>query len=135
MQRSATVFNGGMRVDITKQSLQGVGNAALTLRVQCKGCDEHPGVAESGRLDHGQRGLQPVARLPPGGADRGREPPAGDPERQKVEWRALLDGPAVARMNVDFTSGRATTDGATGGDDPPRAARPTTWPTPTSSRT
>jgi hypothetical protein len=124
VQRSGTIFNGGMRVDITKESLQGISESALTLKVQCKGCDEHPGVKETGEWVtvaedfnqspiYLQAGLtaavnRPQAFMKVGGA--------------KVEWRALLEGPALARMNVDFTSGPATTDATTGGGDPPRLA-------------
>ena len=43
VQRSSSIYNGGMRVDITKESLQGISEAVAALKVQCKGCDEHPG--------------------------------------------------------------------------------------------
>ena len=49
-------------------------------------------------------------------------PQAYDKKGGKIQWRALLDTPAVARMNVDFTSGPATTDGTTGGGKSPRLA-------------
>ena len=113
VQRNATTFNGGMRVDITKESLQGVGNALLTLKLQCKRCDDHPGVKESDDWvtvseDFNQSPVYLQAGLT-----------AAVNRPQPAQWRALLDGPAVARMSVDFSSERATTDGPTGGDDPP----------------
>ena len=35
-----------MRVDITKLNFQGIsdGSAVTSLKVQCKGCDDHPGI-------------------------------------------------------------------------------------------
>ena len=48
VKRDAQTYNGGMRIDITQPNFQGVQPAALVhqLRIQCKGCDRHPGVEE-----------------------------------------------------------------------------------------
>ena len=44
------IFDGGMRVDITVQNVQGIGSGhGRRSKVQCRGCDEHPGVTDDGR--------------------------------------------------------------------------------------
>ena len=97
-----------------------MGAAVLTLRVQCKGCDEHPGVPEGDEwITVSEDFNQSPLYLQAGLTAAVNRPQALTQSGQKVEWRALLDGPTAARMNVDFSSGRATTDGPTGGDDPP----------------
>ena len=40
------IFNGGMRVDATATNLQGVATGIASMAIQCRGCDEHPGVAD-----------------------------------------------------------------------------------------
>ena len=119
------VFNGGMRVDVTATNLQGISTGVADLKVQCKGCDVHrsqepPGgewitVAE----DFNQ------AELPPLYAQAGltvaiNYPQAVGPDGKPVQWRALVSRESGApRVHVEFTSGPATTDGATGGDFAP----------------
>jgi Zinc carboxypeptidase len=115
------IFNGGMRVDITKESLQGVSAAVATLKVQCRGCDEHPGVKEDGdwvtvQEDFNQSPLYLQAGLT---AAVNRPQAIQKKTGKPVEWRAVVSQPAVAaRMNVEFTQGQATTDGSTGGGSP-----------------
>ena len=49
-------------------------------------------------------------------------PQAVKADGSPVEWRAVVNGPtAVSTMSIDFTSGPASTDGSTGGDEPPVA--------------
>jgi hypothetical protein len=117
------IYNGGMRVDVTVQNLQGIATGTATLKVQCKGCDEHVGVIEdedwvtvqedyNQSLIYAQAGL--TAAL--------NRPDALKADGTPVEWRAVVNGPtATARMDIDFTSGPASIDGSTGGDPPPVA--------------
>jgi hypothetical protein len=124
------IYSGGMRVDVTTTNFQGVATGSAHLRVQCRGCDEHPGVTEDDDWvtvseDFNQSPLYAQAGVT---VAINRPDPftsSGDP----VEWRAVLDGDVfgvgtpnpspVSSMDIDFTRGPATTDGATGGDDPP----------------
>ncbi len=120
VERSDTVFNGGMRVDITTTNALGVGTGITTLKVQCKGCDEHPGVTEDDEWftvteDYNQSPLYAQSGI----TAAVNRPQAFKKDGTAVEWRALIDSPAPATMNIDFTSGPATTDGETGGGDPP----------------
>jgi hypothetical protein len=124
------VFNGGLRVDITKLNLQGIsdGNAVTTLKVQCKGCDDHPGI------DPDSDGFITVAEdynQSPGYAQGGltaavNRPATVNTQGGKVEWRALLESTppqlidAGAEMNVDFSQGPATASGDTGGAAAPK---------------
>jgi hypothetical protein len=120
------VYNGGMRVDITEANAQGIatGNAANTLKIQCRGCDEHPGVPEDEEWvtvadDYNQSPLYLQAGL----TSAVNRPQATQADGSPVEWRALVEGPVgAAKMEVTFSSGPATIDGATQGDDPPRLA-------------
>ena len=114
------IFNGGMRVDITRESLQGIGAAAATLKVQCKGCDEHPGVKEDADWVTVQEDFnQSPLYLQAGLTAAVNRPQAIQKSGKPVEWRAVVSQPAAAaRMNVEFTQGRATTDGSTGGGAP-----------------
>ena len=87
------IFNGGLRVDITKLNFQGIsdGNAVTTLKVQCKGCDDHPGI------DPDSDGFITVAEdynqspgYAQGGADRGGQP-AGDRQQPERQGRVARD--------------------------------------------
>jgi hypothetical protein len=126
------VFNGGLRVEITKLNAAGIsdGNAVTTLKVQCRGCDDHPGI------DPDTDGFITVAEdfnQSPGYAQGGltaavNRPLAKNREGKKVEWRALLESAgglpnlldAGAAMDVIFSQGPATSSGDTGGAAGPR---------------
>src|SRR4051794_7183863 len=41
-----SIYNGGMRVDVRATNVQGIGSGLVTLSIQCKNCDEHPGVKD-----------------------------------------------------------------------------------------
>jgi hypothetical protein len=123
------VFNGGLRVDITKLNAAGVsdGNAVTTLKVQCKGCDDHPGVDPDAdgfitvAEDYNQSPVYAQAGL----TAAVNRPLAVNRQGRKVEWRALLEGvpsllDAGARMDVVFTQGAATATGDTSGAAAPR---------------
>jgi hypothetical protein len=112
------IYNGGMRVDITTTNVLGIGTGLVTLKVQCRGCDHHVGTEElddwvTVAEDYNQSFLYAQAGITaavnaPEGSETG------------VEWRAVVSqGSLITRMDVDFTSGPATIDGATGGDAPP----------------
>ena len=120
------VYNGGMRVDITETNAQGIGtgNAATVLKVQCKGCDEHPGVTEDDEwVTVTEDYNQAPTYLQAGLTAAVNRPQAARANGTPVEWRALVDGPVgAAKMEVTFSGAPATIDGATGGDDPPRLA-------------
>ena len=127
-----TIFNGGLRVDITKLNFQGIsdGSAQTVLKVQCKGCDDHPGI------DPDADGFITVAEdfnQSPGYAQGGltvavNRPQTKNREGGAVEWRALLESDiptlidAGATMNVEFMQGPATLSRDTSGFNPPRLA-------------
>jgi hypothetical protein len=117
------IYSGGMRVDITVQNAQGIATGMATLKVQCKGCDEHAGVIEDKdwvtvQEDYNQSFLYAQAGL----TAAVNRPDPFQRDGTPVEWRAVVNGPtAVATMGIDFTSGPASTDGSTGGDPPPVA--------------
>ena len=117
------IYNGGLRVDVTVNNVQGVNPAALlqSLTLECQGCDLHRGEeVEAGETkwvvvaeDYNQSGLYLQAGLTVA---------ANNP--QAAKWRARVEGgpPGPIKFHVEFTQGPATSDGATGGDDPPRLA-------------
>jgi hypothetical protein len=120
VEQDADTWNGGMRVDVTATNVQGIGSGLATLKVQCQFCDDHVGVDPSAEwitvaedynqgVGYAQAGLTAAVNHP--------DTMTGD---KKVLWRAVVDAPGgVPMFNVHFTSGPATTDGATGGDSPP----------------
>ncbi|MDX6583698.1 MAG: hypothetical protein QOI10_2882 [Solirubrobacterales bacterium] len=131
-----TIFNGGMQVNVVAQNIQGVGTGSSHLELQCQGCDEHPGVDPDAdewvtvAEDYNQSPLY----LQSGVTTSINRPQATKPDGSAVEWRAVLSGDilgvvslpnpgsVVASMDVDYKQGPASTDGATGGDDPPKLA-------------
>ena len=136
VQRSSTVFNGGMRVDITKESLQGVGNPTADAAGAVQGLRRAPRRPGERRLGDRQRGLQPVAGLPPGRADGRRQPAAvGHPERPEGgmagDPRRAGRGADERGLHLRPRHHRRAPPAAT----TRRAWPPTTWPTRTSSRT
>ena len=120
VEQDADTWNGGMRVDVTATNVQGVGTGNATLEVQCRFCDDHVGTADDDNwitvaedfnqsFIYAQAGLTAAVNRP--------DARTGDKE---VEWRAVVSTlGGVPSFSVDFTSEPATTDGATGGDDPP----------------
>ena len=124
VKRDAKTFNGGMRIDVTQPNVQGVQPGALVhqLRIQCKGCDRHPGVKEDDEYvtvteDYNQAGTYAQAGITAAVND----PQPSGKDGKPVQWRAVIDNPAgpTVRVAIDFTSGRATSDGETGGGTPP----------------
>jgi hypothetical protein len=115
------IFNGGMRVEVTAANAQGIGTGSVTLKVQCKNCDEHPGVTDSDEFvtvaeDYNQSPIYAQA----GVVATVNHPQAYGRDGKAVDWRALVGGPAgVAQVKVHFTEGRASEDGDTGGGAPP----------------
>ncbi len=115
------IYNGGMRVDVTTTNVDGIGTGSVTLRVQCRGCDDaHGGDHEDEWVtvgeDFNQSPLYAQA-----GVTVAVNRPKGTPEG--TDWRAVASqGSAITRMDVDFTTGPATTDGNTGGDEAPALA-------------
>jgi zinc carboxypeptidase len=133
------VFNGGLRVDITKLNFQGIsdGNAITSLQVQCRFCDDHPGIDpnDDGWITVAQDYNQAETYAQAGLTVAVNRPLAKNREGKAVEWRALLTGggpngsplqnPIVdggARMNVEFSQGPATESRDTSGFNPPRLA-------------
>lgn len=124
VKRDAKTFNGGMRIEVTQPSLQGVQPAALVheLKVQCKGCDRHPGVEEDDEFvtvteDYNQSGVYAQGGITAAVND----PQPSGKDGKPVEWRLVVNNPAgpAVRVHIDFLSGRATLDGETGGGTPP----------------
>ena len=120
VERDEDTFNGGMRIDATAANVQGIGSGIATLEVQCKFCDDHVGVESNDDwitiaedfnqgLGYAQAGLTAAVNRP--------DARTGDDD---VQWRAVVSAEGgVPSFTVDFTSEPATSDGATGGDDPP----------------
>src|SRR4051794_264374 len=115
------IFNGGMRVEATNGNAQGIGGGIVTLQVQCKNCDEHPGVKDSDEYvtvaeDYNQSPLYAQA----GVVATVNHPQAYGRDGKPVLWRAVVGGPAgVSTVTVHFTKDRASEDGDTGGGAPP----------------
>ena len=137
------IYNGGMRIDVTTLNFQGVSSGQARMSVQCLGCDDHVGSQDSQNPEwvivaedynqspiYAQAGLTVAVNRPDAFFvnDLGK--------REAVEWRVVVEfcetGPIFdcpvsggglpigpTRMNVDFSGGPATSDGATGGDQPP----------------
>jgi hypothetical protein len=115
------IYNGGMRVQATTTNIGGIGTGVVILKVQCKGCDDHAGVPEEEDWItvaedfnqsplYAQAGITVAVNQPQGSAEG-------------VQWRALIsEGSLATKVDVIFTSGPATSDGATEGDEPPRLA-------------
>ncbi|HEX8770970.1 MAG TPA: hypothetical protein VF711_09405, partial [Acidimicrobiales bacterium] len=137
------IFNGGMRIDVTTLNFQGVSTGQARMSVQCMGCDDHVGAQDSQQPEwvsvaedynqspiYAQAGMTAAVNRPDAKFlnDLGKE--------EAVQWRVVVEfcesGPVLdcpvsggglpigpTTMNVDFSSGPATSDGATGGDEPP----------------
>ena len=117
VKRSRTIYNGGMRVEITNQNAGGVGPGAVTLSIECRRCDgsRHPGAADGDWIVVTEDFNQSPAYLQAGITAAVNEPQTTNRKGQKVEWRAVVgQGGLQARMDVDFTSGPATVSGETG---------------------
>ncbi|HEX8065590.1 MAG TPA: M14 family zinc carboxypeptidase [Thermoleophilaceae bacterium] len=115
------VFNGGLRVEITDNNVQGVGSGQVSLKVQCQGCDSHPGVHEEDDWvtvaeDYNQSFVYAQA----GVVATVNRPQAQRADGKPVLWRAVIDGPTVAaHIHVVFSQGPASASGDTGGGIPP----------------
>jgi hypothetical protein len=121
VQRSETIYNGGMRVDVTASNIGGIGTGTVGLEVQCQHCDDHPGVKDDEDWvtvaeDYNQSSIYAQS----GVTAAVNRPQTAGTDGKKVNWRALVSGPAgTPVVNVDFTSGPATQDGSSGGDEAP----------------
>ena len=116
------VFNGGMRVEVTDSNVQGIGSGQVGLQVQCRNCDEHPGVKEdsSDWVTVAEDYNQSLVYAQSGVVATVNEPQSVGRNGQPVEWRALVSGPTAAmRVQVHFSSGFASSSGDTGGGPPP----------------
>jgi hypothetical protein len=115
------IYNGGMRVDVTTTNVGGIGTGLVTLRVECRGCDDAHG---GGHEDEWVTVAEDFNQSPvyaQAGVTVAVNRPKGTPEG--TDWRAIVSqGSAVTRMDVDFTTSPASTDGNTGGDEPPMLA-------------
>ena len=103
VKRDAKTYNGGMRIDITQPNVQGVQPGALVhqLRVQCKGCDRHPGVEEDDEWvtvteDYNQSGTYAQAGITAAVND----PQPSGKDGKPVQWRAVVDNPAGPAVRV-----------------------------------
>src|SRR4051794_12880803 len=109
VKRTSKVYNGGMRVDVTNLNAQGIGSGVVSLKLQCKNCDAHPG--ERGPDDWitvTQDFNQSPAYLQAGVTASVNDPQAIEAHGRKVLWRALLENGGVARFDVHFSSGPAS---------------------------
>ncbi|MFL5780028.1 MAG: M14 family zinc carboxypeptidase, partial [Thermoleophilaceae bacterium] len=123
VKRSAKVFDGGMRVDVTNPNVQGVGTGLVTLTIQCKRCDKnrHPGqVGGDGWVTVTQDFNQSPDYLQAGVTAAVNEPQPFTHTGRKVLWRAVVgQGGLNPRFDVHFTSGSATSSGETGSSKAP----------------
>jgi hypothetical protein len=117
--------NGGMRVEVTQANVQGISPSFIpianqvTLKVECM-CTDHHGPADShepewtvASEDFNQQQLYMAAGL----TASVNRPEGG------VPWRLVIEGLHLgSTAHVEFTRGPASTDGNTGGDEPPRLA-------------
>jgi hypothetical protein len=110
------IFNGGMRVEVTTSNFQGVSSGLVTLRLQCKNCDEHPGVKEADDFVTVQEDFNQSPLYAQAGITVAlNRPQAFGKDGKPVEWRAVLDGPTTpSHVHVEFTQGPATGDAAGG---------------------
>jgi len=122
VERDADTYSGGMRVDVTASNVQGITSGIATLKVQCKGCDDHPGTRYD---DEWITVAEDYNQAIPGYAQAGLTAAVNNPDPrrrdgQPVEWRALVSAPGgVPHFNIDFTQGPATTDANTEGGEAP----------------
>jgi hypothetical protein len=123
VKRTSEIFNGGMRVDVTATNIGGVGTGSVGLEIQCRYCDEHPGVPpEEGDewITVAEDFNQASTYLQAGVTAAVNRPQVVGPGGKGVEWRALVSGPAgTPKVDVTFSHGPATQDGTSGGDEPP----------------
>jgi hypothetical protein len=125
VERGNGIYNGGMRVDATTANFQGVATGVVTLKVQCKNCDDHP--QPGGRQatpdewitvaeDFNQSPIYAQA----GVTAAVNNPDVVGRDGQPVQWRALVSQEAVApTIRVEFSSGAASIDGNTEAGPPP----------------
>jgi hypothetical protein len=130
VKRTAQIFNGGLRVDVTAANVQGESTGVTRVRVQCKGCDDHVGAPDTENdwltvaEDYNQ---SPIYRQAGVTAAVNRPDPFAS-DGKPVEWRAVVDSsplgtadlpaPGPVRMNIEFSSGPASIDGSSAGDAP-----------------
>jgi hypothetical protein len=122
------VYNGGLRVDITKLNAQGIsdGSAITTLKVQCKFCDDHPGVPPEDEWVTVAEDYNQSPAYAQAGLTAAVNRPQVETQGKKVEWRAVLaveGGPpslvdAGSRMDVEFFQGEATLSRDSSGFNP-----------------
>jgi hypothetical protein len=117
------VFNGGMRVEVTDTNIQGIGNGLVALKIQCKNCEDHPGVKEEDNDDYvtvAEDFNQSFLYAQAGIVATVNRPQAVGRDGKPVLWRAVVDGPtAASHLHVEFTQGPASASGDTGGGIPP----------------
>ncbi len=119
VRQTESIFNGGMRVTVTNVNVQGNAPTAVaaTLKVQCRGCDEHPGVLSDGSwVDVAQDFNQSPLYLQAGMVATVNYPQAFK-RGEAVQWRVVVSTPGVpaARLRVEFSSEPASGSGDTGG--------------------
>ena len=123
VKRSAEIFNGGMRVEVTTSNIGGVGTGTVGLEVQCRYCDEHPGVEvedDEEWITVAEDFNQSSIYLQSGVTASVNRPQVVGTGAKGVEWRALVSGPAgTPKVDVTFTHGPVTDDGTSGGDEAP----------------
>ena len=93
---SKNIFNGGMRVDATAANIQGIGTGTAAMAIQCRGCDEHPGVTDDDEWvtvseDYNQSPLYAQAGI----TVAVNRPQAFKADGTPIEWRAVISGNAL----------------------------------------
>ena len=121
VKRSSEIFNGGLRVDVTATNIGGVGTGQVGLQVQCRFCDDHPGVKDEEEwVTVAEDFNQSPLYLQSGVTAAVNRPQTTGTNGKAVEWRALVSGPAgTPKVDVHYFSGPATQDGSSGGDEAP----------------
>ncbi len=145
VESDADTYSGGMRIDITQPNVNGISSGIASLKIQCKGCDQHRGTTYT-NATHTNTGWVTVQEdfnqsniyAQAGVTAAVNHPQAKKQDGTPVEWRALIDTQTiygvgatvqasitpVVRMSIDFTSGPASIDGGTANPDelPPTLA-------------
>src|SRR3954454_20077338 len=121
VKRTPEIYSGGMRIEATNGNVAGIGSGSVTMQIQCKGCDEHPGVKDDdGYVTVAEDYNQSPVYAQAGVVAPVTSPQANDREGKPIQWRAVTSGPSgVVHFHVVFTSGPASADGDTGGGVPP----------------
>jgi hypothetical protein len=128
-----TIFNGGMRIEVTSPNAQGIGSGETTLNVECRaknaadpqynGCDTHREPQSASAEDEwilvAQDYNQSPLYLQSGVTASVNRPQSHGNNDKQIEWRVRVGNAGLANVHIEFTHGPAASSGNTGGDPAP----------------